>query len=72
MPFERWFNVALKQAAIIEVVLLAVPTVGALATLLLAILSALFCEQLHGLMTLSVIATAIVITPRESRQSSHK
>lgn len=70
MLSERLLKVALKQAAMIVAVLVAVPTIGALATLLLSTISSLFCEQLHGLMTLSVIATAIVLTVQEFRRSS--
>lgn len=70
MLSERLLKVALKQAAMIVTVLAAVPTTGVLATLLLSTISNLFCEQLHGLMTLSVVATAVVLTVREFRHSS--
>lgn len=70
MLSERLLKVALKQAAMIVAVLVAVPTVGALATLLLSTISSLFCEQLQGLMTLSVIVTAVALTVQEFRHSS--
>ncbi len=70
MLSERLLKVALKQSVIIVAVLLVVPTIGVLATLLLSTISTLFCEQLQGLMTLSVVATAVVLTVREFRHSS--
>ena len=70
MLSERLLKVALKQSVIIVAVLLVVPTVGVLATLLLSTISTLFCEQLQGIMTLSVVATAIVLTVQEFRHSS--
>lgn len=70
MLSERLLKVALKQTVIIVAVLVAVPTIGALATLFLSTISILFCEQLQGLMTLSVIATAVVLTVQEFRHSS--
>ncbi|MBI5930402.1 MAG: hypothetical protein HY862_13915 [Chloroflexi bacterium] len=70
MLSERLLKVALKQSAIIVAVLLAVPTLGVLATLLLSTISTLFCEQLQGLMTLSVVTTAVVLTVQEFRHFS--
>ena len=70
MLSERLLKVALKQSVMIVAVLLAVPTIGVLATLLLSTISTLFCEQLQGIMTLSVVATAIVLTVQEFRHSS--
>ncbi|MBZ0315939.1 MAG: hypothetical protein K8L91_05940 [Anaerolineae bacterium] len=70
MLSERLLKVALKQSVIIMTVLLAVPTIGVLATLLLTTISSMFCEQMQGLMTLSVVATAVVLTVQEFRHSS--
>ncbi|MBZ0315256.1 MAG: hypothetical protein K8L91_02475 [Anaerolineae bacterium] len=70
MLSERLLKVALKQSVIIVAVLLAVPTIGVLVTLLLSTISTMFCEQLQGLMTLSVVATAVVLTVQEFRHSS--
>lgn len=70
MLSERLLKVALKQSVMIVAVLLAVPIIGVLATLLLSTISTLFCEQLQGLMTLSVVATTVVLTVQEFRHSS--
>lgn len=70
MLSERLLKVALKQSVMIVAVLLAVPIIGVLATLLLSTISTLFCEQMQELMTLSVVATAVVLTVQEFRHFS--
>jgi len=58
---------AMKQTAIIFVVSAAVPIIAFISTLLLSIVSALFCEQLDGLMILSVVATTSVLAVTQFR-----
>lgn len=72
MLSERLLKVALKQATMIVAVLVAVPTIGALATLLLSTISTLFCDQLHGLMILSVVATATTLAVKEFRRDTNR
>jgi hypothetical protein len=70
MKTERLVQFALKQTAIIIVVIAAIPLIAGISTLLLATISSLFSEQLHGLMILSVVATATTLAVQEFRHSS--
>jgi|GEM_PF-6439328 len=58
MKSERLFHFALRQTLLIAAVCAAIPVAALVATVLLATLSELLCEQLPALMTLSVVVTA--------------
>lgn len=67
MKTEKLIQFTLKQIAIILVVSAAVPIIAAISTLLLSTVSSLFCEQLHGLMILSVVATTSFLAAQQLR-----
>jgi NhaP-type Na+/H+ or K+/H+ antiporter len=54
------------------VVIAAVPLIAGISTLLLATISSLFSEQLHGLMILSVVATATTLAVKEFRRDTNR
>lgn len=70
MLSERVLKIALKQTALMVAVLVVIPVTGVMATLLLATITALFCDQLQGLMILSVIATSVTLVVQEFRRSN--
>ncbi|MBZ0310593.1 MAG: hypothetical protein K8I82_31330 [Anaerolineae bacterium] len=72
MKTERLVQFALKQTAIIIAVIAAVPLIAGISTLLLATISSLFSEQLHGLMILSVVATATTLAVKEFRRDTNR
>ena len=67
MKTEKLIQFALKQAVIIIAVIAAVPVVALITTLLLATISTLFCDQLHGLMIISVVVTASTLAVKQFR-----
>jgi hypothetical protein len=71
MKTEKLVQLAIKQTVTIVAVLFFIPLIGVMATLLLMTLSNLFCEQLHSLMTLSVVATSIFLAVQEFRRSTN-
>lgn len=67
MKTEKLIQFALKQAAIIIAVIVAVPVVALITTLLLATVSTLFCDQLHALMILAVVVTTSTLAVKQFR-----
>ena len=72
MKSEKLVQFAAKQTAIIVAVSFCVPVVGIIATLLLVTVADLFGEQLHGLMTLSVVATSTILAVKTFRRDTNR
>jgi hypothetical protein len=67
MKTEKLFRFAMKQVGIVLAVIAVIPVIGIIATILLSTISALFCEQLNGLMILTVVVTASVLAAKQFR-----
>lgn len=67
MKTEKLVRFALKQAGIMAAVITAIPLVGIVTQILLSAIADLFCEQLNGLMILTVVITASVLAAKQLR-----
>ncbi|MBZ0305718.1 MAG: hypothetical protein K8I82_06590 [Anaerolineae bacterium] len=67
MKTEKLFRFAMKQVGILLAAIAVIPVVGLIATILLTTISDLFCEQLNGLMILTVVVTASVLAAKQLR-----
>ena len=67
MKTERLFRFAMRQAAITLIVLVAIPTAGMIALILLNALATFLCAQMTSLMILSVVATTSTLAVQHFR-----
>lgn len=67
MQTEKLVRFAIKQVGIMLIVSVMIPILGIVSTILLSTISSLFCEQLNGLMTLTVVVTASVLAAKQLR-----
>ncbi|MBZ0310126.1 MAG: hypothetical protein K8I82_28960 [Anaerolineae bacterium] len=67
MKTEKLFRFAMKQVGFLLAAIAVIPVIGLIVTILLSTISALFCEQLNGLMILTVVVTASVLASKQLR-----
>jgi hypothetical protein len=70
MNTEVMFKIAMKQLVILAAVLVAVPVAGITALILLSALVDLMCSQLHSVLILAVVVTAVTLAVREFRHTN--
>ena len=70
MYTDRFIKFALKQTAIILVVLFSIPIVGGTAVLLLSTLAEFLCSQMSSMMILTVVVTASFLAVMQFRSGS--